>query len=151
MFSVSPTGEVWPFATYGYTHDSERYRIDDSPLLDTLADAILKVRPEGGRVFVNDVGVFVQPLGQPAVHVVEFERSEALTFQWVNPNASALTRSQLESPRAAHEAGRCAASTCHCCREEVERREQRKRVRQLDQMADELLGVSGRPKKRWQR
>ena len=61
-FSCNQWGEVWPFNTLGYTHQSERLMLEGKiPLLDEIVKIILSERPNGGRFFLRNSGVYVRP------------------------------------------------------------------------------------------
>ena len=60
-FSCNPSGQVWPTPGYGYTPEEGRTYLSrrDYPTLHKIVDAYLSVRFEGGRMHINDDGVFV--------------------------------------------------------------------------------------------
>jgi len=59
VFSTNCHGEVWLFATYGFTRDEYREQIRGaSEVIDAIADQYLEIRGEGGRFFVDATGAF---------------------------------------------------------------------------------------------
>jgi hypothetical protein len=59
VFSANCHGESWAFSTYGYTNSqSRRYVMGDSPIIDGIVSDYLKIRSEGGRIFVDERGAF---------------------------------------------------------------------------------------------
>jgi hypothetical protein len=59
VFSTNPQGDIWPFATRGYTHPSEREEVRGlSRVVDQVADLSLRARSNGGRFFIDDFGAF---------------------------------------------------------------------------------------------
>ena len=63
-FSCNPRREVWPFQGYGYTEPKDRVHLESKfDLLDHIVEAVLEERPEGGRFFIDDDGVYVPTIG----------------------------------------------------------------------------------------
>ncbi len=61
-FSCNQYGQVWPFGSYGHTPEGERlYLQRQISKLDEIVAIVLAERPEGGRFFLRDDGVFVRP------------------------------------------------------------------------------------------
>ncbi len=61
VFSCNKYGEIWVFSTYGYTRSSRRVRIIGNRLLEKIVGIYLQRRPEGGRFFVDESGVYIRP------------------------------------------------------------------------------------------
>lgn len=63
VFSTNPSGEkIWPFTRYTLTPKPDRVLLSgSSQLLDKLVDELLRVKPEGGRFFINEDGAFWKP------------------------------------------------------------------------------------------
>lgn len=58
-FSTNIEGQIWPFVTKGYTKADQRENVrGELPFLDELANRFLLLRPQGGRMFLNDGGLF---------------------------------------------------------------------------------------------
>jgi hypothetical protein len=57
-FTAIPTGEIWPFATWGRTPNEQRENVrGELPHLDRIADELLECRCDGGRFFVLERSV----------------------------------------------------------------------------------------------
>jgi hypothetical protein len=55
-FSTNPQGEIWPFVVRGLTPEEQRENIRGRcSVIDKIADELLRIRPEGGRFFVEDM------------------------------------------------------------------------------------------------
>lgn len=66
VFSCNYKGEVWPFQTYGYHDEADRVYVEgQNGLLDELVMTYLNVRPEGGRLFIDENGVFYSTQDDP--------------------------------------------------------------------------------------
>lgn len=59
VFSTNAHGEIWPFATYGYTnwHDREDVR-GFSRVIDEVAERYRQIRCRGGRFFIDNSGSY---------------------------------------------------------------------------------------------
>jgi hypothetical protein len=66
IFGCNYSGQIWPWLRWG-NHDSadRQYVHGLHPLLDALVAAYLDVRPQGGRVFINEEGVFYKDEAYP--------------------------------------------------------------------------------------
>jgi hypothetical protein len=76
VFSTNPRGDIWPFATRGYTPTVEREEVRGlSRVIDQVADLLLKVRGDGGRFFIDDFGACYKSdeIGGPLNLFVFFE------------------------------------------------------------------------------
>ena len=74
VFSCNLHGDVWPFSTYGFTHDADRvYLSGKFKLLGQIVKEVLIERPEGGRFFVNDAGVFIGSDSTSGTPILKFE------------------------------------------------------------------------------
>ena len=60
IFSCNQYQKVWPFRSYGYTGPVTDIQ-GEIPRLDEIVEWVLEMRPEGGRFFINDEGVFIKP------------------------------------------------------------------------------------------
>ncbi len=70
-FSCNGRGEVWPFATYSHTSESERVQLKGVfPVLDLIVERLLLAKSDGGRFHINDQGVF---LAHSRDQIAEFE------------------------------------------------------------------------------
>ena len=59
VFSTNVHGEIWPFATYGYTYGSDRVDVRGfSNVINVVAERYREIRPEGGRFFIDATGAF---------------------------------------------------------------------------------------------
>ncbi len=72
VFSTNCRGDKWSFETYGYTEPSRRNELKGSKIVDRLATALLRIRPEGGRIFVNSQGAFYKAPEKRFTQFVEF-------------------------------------------------------------------------------
>lgn len=73
VFTVNPGGRIWPFACNGYTPESERDYVEGmSPLVDLVAEELLRIRLGGGRFFIDERGAFYRP-GSEHIQFVRFE------------------------------------------------------------------------------
>ena len=55
VFSTNPKGNIWPYVRHGWTPDHEREEVRGlSTVIDKVADIYLKVRSDGGRLFIDD-------------------------------------------------------------------------------------------------
>jgi hypothetical protein len=75
-FTVTPSGQIWPFRSNGNT--PEDFREVDArgtfDFLDQMADELLPRREFGGRFLVNDTGAYYRlGKGQADVQFIEFE------------------------------------------------------------------------------
>jgi hypothetical protein len=58
-FSVNERGEVWMFVTRGWTKEHKRkYVLGECPAVEQIAEALLSVRPEGGRILLKSDGAY---------------------------------------------------------------------------------------------
>lgn len=72
-FSCNGLEEVWPFISYGHTYEEQRtYLQGKIRLLDKIVKIVLQKRPEGGRFFINDEGVFIDPEGSGGKPIAKF-------------------------------------------------------------------------------
>lgn len=147
-FSTNPSGQVWPGVTFSYHARDQRIQLrGENALLDDLADLLVSLRPEGGRFFVNDEGASFRP---EHGSVVEFA---AFRFGVGSDRTKRRTVIRRVPPqgREAHEKGMCDQQTCRFCIDEQLHR-QTTHIRKVSElMADQLLGVAGKRKKRWER
>ena len=61
-FSTNAAGELWPFRQWGYTAGQNRDSVSGIfRLLDKIAAEYRKVRPSGGRFFIDRCGVYFKP------------------------------------------------------------------------------------------
>jgi hypothetical protein len=59
VFSTNVHGEIWPFATYGYTYVPDREDVRGfSHVVDEVAERYRQLRCEGGRFFIDATGAF---------------------------------------------------------------------------------------------
>ena len=59
VFSTNNRREIWPFVTNGYTPEENRKQVrGESRVIDEVADFYLKVRNDGGRFFIDDLGAY---------------------------------------------------------------------------------------------
>ena len=55
VFSVNPSGRIWPCVRNGYTPEAEREYIEGlSPVIDLVAEELLHFRCLGGRFFISE-------------------------------------------------------------------------------------------------
>jgi hypothetical protein len=83
VFSTNPRGDIWPFATSGYTPAKDREEVRGlSPVIDQVADLLVKVRSDGGRFFIDDFGAFYKDdkIGADLNLFVLFEIKETPKF-----------------------------------------------------------------------
>ena len=77
VFSTNEYGDIWPFTTYGWTPDLQREQLRDiSKIIDAVAAIYrLKVRPEGGRFFIDEHGAFYknEDEASPPIQFITFE------------------------------------------------------------------------------
>ena len=60
VFSCNPQGDIWPTCTKGLSREHQRVQVRGRlPYLDTLAAFVLRARPEGGRFFIDEHGLFL--------------------------------------------------------------------------------------------
>ncbi len=72
-FSTNSRGDIWPYVRNGYTPPAERENVREcSRLLDRIADLYKGQREEGGRFFINEVGVFWKDEARQPVQFVEW-------------------------------------------------------------------------------
>jgi hypothetical protein len=58
VFSCNSAGRVWAFETWSWTPEVRRTYLEGKlPLLDLIVKKVLRIRPEGGRFRVSEVGV----------------------------------------------------------------------------------------------
>jgi hypothetical protein len=58
-FNTNSECQIWPFVRYGKTPYNEREHIQGKlAIIDRIAETYLSERPEGGRFFISDDGVF---------------------------------------------------------------------------------------------
>ncbi|SRR6266540_3916459 len=73
VFSVNPSGQIWPWVRNGWTPPEERHYIDGlSPIVDAIAERLLFHRSMGGRFFINEAGAWIRPDSQ-AIQFLAFE------------------------------------------------------------------------------
>ena len=73
VFSTNYYSEIWPWVTYGYTPGANREPVRGlSPIVDAVADEYLRVRPEGGRFFINERGAFYKDADGVSVQFASF-------------------------------------------------------------------------------
>ncbi len=117
-FSANEHGNVWPFKTFGYTHELERIQLRGaSGLLDYLADEYLDIRPGGGRFFIGDEGAYYQELHSSQVQFAMFRfvtQSEASRRRSLNPLGPGRTDEQSER----HDDQACNEDRCPFCADE---------------------------------
>ncbi len=59
VFSTNVHGEIWPFATYGYTYGGNRLDVRGfSNVIDEVAERYREIRCEGGHFFIDATGAF---------------------------------------------------------------------------------------------
>ena len=76
IFSANSHGEIWPHTTRGLTPGMDRVGVRGiSGLLDNTADIYLKVRPEGGRIFISEKGCFYKDRTGKIIQFVKFKFS----------------------------------------------------------------------------
>ena len=73
VFSINPSGEIWPYIRNGWTPPEERHHIQGlSPIIDSIGEILLSERSLGGRFFIDEDGAWIKPDGH-AVPFVLFE------------------------------------------------------------------------------
>jgi hypothetical protein len=56
-FSTNAKGEIWPYVSRGWTRPEDREEVSGlSSVIDEVARFYLKVRSDGGRFFIDDLG-----------------------------------------------------------------------------------------------
>jgi len=59
VLSTNVHGEIWPFATYGYTQGRDREDVHGfSQVIDEVAERYREIRCEGGRFFIDATGAY---------------------------------------------------------------------------------------------
>lgn len=77
IFSCNPSREAWPCDYYGYSDPNDRgYLQKRYKLLRKLVKIVLADRTEGGRFFLNEDGVFVNPEWQGLYPIAYFDWNE---------------------------------------------------------------------------
>ena len=72
-FSSNDLEAVWPFISYGHTYEVQRrYLQGKIPLLDKIVKIVLQERPEGGRFFIDNEGVSIDPEGLGGYRIAKF-------------------------------------------------------------------------------
>ena len=75
-FSRNYMGDVWPWSPYSPTREQDRrYLQGQIPLLDEVVAIVLRKRSEGGRFFLDEDGVHIEPEGFERQQIVCFEIS----------------------------------------------------------------------------
>ena len=73
VFSCNPDREAWPVHDYGYSDPDDREYVHDRyKLLRKIVKIVLADRPEGGRFFLDEAGVFVKPDGEDIRQIISF-------------------------------------------------------------------------------
>lgn len=73
VFSTNCWENKWPFETYGHTELSRRNELSGtSRIIDALAKALRRIRPGGGRIFVDRQGAFYKAAEKRFIQFVEF-------------------------------------------------------------------------------
>lgn len=77
IFSCNLYKEAWPCDYFGYLHPVDRVNVQKRyKLLRKLVKIVLADRPEGGRFFLNEDGVFVNPEWQGLYPIAYFDWNE---------------------------------------------------------------------------
>jgi hypothetical protein len=59
IFSVNAKRDVWIYVTRGWTREEKRkYVLGRCPVIEEIAEELLSVRPEGGRILLRGDGAF---------------------------------------------------------------------------------------------
>ena len=74
VFSTNCCGQIWIFVTRGWTPfekriEPQRLRV----IVRRIADEYCKLRPEGGRFFINETGAFYKPAEKREKQFLSFE------------------------------------------------------------------------------
>jgi len=78
VFSVNSQERTWPFATWGPTPEARRKHIvRGSEKLRVIACELLRVRPEGGRFFLDRTGAYYKGKDRHRIYFARFRFANA--------------------------------------------------------------------------
>lgn len=72
-FGANARGDIWPYVILGFTEEGLREQVRRvSKVIDAVADAYLKVRPNGGHFSIDDTGALHTPPGERETRFLTF-------------------------------------------------------------------------------
>jgi hypothetical protein len=74
VFSTNSDREIWCFSHFGKTPRNRRIFVEgELPAIEQIAEIYRRERPEGGRFFISDAGVFYTEECDKETQFIEFQ------------------------------------------------------------------------------